>query len=112
MCPYRYLGIVIFVTLLLQNVAIAGDEDMLTPYAEFDPDTGFFLSPEEMSVDNSHPQTVPAAPPTADKPQSPAQVTETNSNATSFNPILLITALVIFSIVVVVGIRKLVQKPD
>jgi hypothetical protein len=96
----------------LQNVAIAGDEDMLTPYAEFDPETGFFLSPEEMSVDNSHPQTVPAAPPIADKSQSPAQETETNSNAMSFNPLLIISTLVIFAIVVAVGIRKLIQKPE
>ncbi len=110
MYRYRYLGMVIILTLLLQNVAIAGDEDMLTPYAEFDPETGFFLSPEEMAVDNSLPQTVTAAPPIAAMPESPPQGVETNSNAMSFNPLLLISTLIIFAIVVAVGIRKLLQK--
>ncbi len=83
---------------------------MLTPYAVFDPETGFFLPPDEMLVDSSQAGTDPAELAIDDNPETPAQGLDTNSNITSFSPILLITALVIFSIAVTMGIRKLTKK--
>ena len=88
--------------LLLQPVK-AGDEDMLTPYAEFDPETGFFLPPSQVTSD-------------PEKPESPPPVTETisninkiieqepNSDNTSNRNIILVT---IFTLLVCLGYWQL-----
>jgi hypothetical protein len=88
--------------LLLQAVK-AGDEDMLTPYAEFDPETGFFLPPSLMTSD---PQQPKSRPPVSESISDINKITkqESNSDNKSNRNIILAT---IFAILVSLGYWQL-----
>ncbi len=104
---YRIILLVCFgLTPLLLQPVMAGDEDMLTPYAEFDPETGFFLPPEESPPADSQQESMPII----------AEKNNENKNLDSFvedpqgNPVYMIVALLLVSILIVFGVGKIYRK--
>jgi len=51
---FSVLTLLLLSVVLSHGMVFAGDEDMLSPYMEFDPETGFFIPIDETARSDSH----------------------------------------------------------
>ncbi len=103
---YRVIFLLFCLTPLLLQPAEAGDEDMLTPYAEFDPETGFFLPPDELSVTDNPPANITQLAESINK-NTLADNFEGDSKSTSVG---LILVLIVTSLMIVLGGGKIFTR--
>ncbi len=103
---YRVIFLLFWLTPLLLHPAKAGDEDMLTPYAEFDPETGFFLPPDELSVTDNPPANITQLAESINK-NTLADNFEGDSKSTSVG---LILVLIFTSLMIVLGGVKIFTR--
>lgn len=99
----------LFILAVSSTIALAGDEDMLSPYAEFDPETGFFLGPDgqiaEPGAQGMQPADTPTATPAkANATSVPAEQAESPASD-SILP-LVIPGMVIVVAGIIYGLRR------
>ncbi|MGY8815757.1 MAG: LPXTG cell wall anchor domain-containing protein [Gammaproteobacteria bacterium] len=102
-------------SILSINCAWAGDEDMLNPYTQFDPETGFFIPIDELAVEEesqdstmTQNQTVPTTIPEPTEQRSiPAPTNDSISPARPENQSgLILAGIVLLLAGLIFGFRK------
>ena len=104
----------LLVSILPINSVWAGDEDMLNPYTQFDPQTGFFIPIDELAVDQESQdsmildQTVPATiPDLTAKTTIPNVVNDSTNSGRSENQFgLILAGFVLLLAGLIFGVRK------
>ncbi|MGK0298142.1 MAG: LPXTG-motif cell wall-anchored protein [Gammaproteobacteria bacterium] len=78
----------LLVSILSLNSVWAGDEDMLNPYTQFDPETGYFIPIDELAVDQKSQDSTMTLDKTVPTtiPDPPEQATIPNLANDSPNP--------------------------
>jgi hypothetical protein len=103
---------------LIPGTAWSGDEDMLNPYTQFDPETGYFIPMDEQPVIPEYESTVVTAVPNEKSPTpvavipneqllTPVNQLELPSPSKESNlPVFLLLGVIILVAGLVLGIRK------
>ena len=86
----------IMTSILFVQPVMAGDEDMMSPYTQFDPETGFFIPIDPQTIDPMTQGHEPVSSSTAQVPAPQAmdeEISSTSSGSQSY--LLLISGVVL-----------------